>query len=714
MASRWLTSLSLLSATLLFASAGWHFWEMHRADERMPLQRIGTISRELAPSLADAIQHDDAARIHELLARLVSDPRIRNATLRTPDGDERDFGDLPSNASSAAAVDLDEIRQRGDHLRWFLPLPLFASTGPAQQWWLDLRLEPNASSTERWHFHGSWLLMLAAAILLLIATLAMVRRRSIESALPDSGDGGKPTGGAGPASDDLAYVSHELRAPLSGMLGFCRLLENTPLDRQQRAWLRHIQLASNGLLDTVDHVLGDDRRRQAENVFDIADLLWEINSLQAPLAQAKGIVLLGIVHDEVPPRLVGSPIAVRQLLTNLINNAIKYAGRGDVITHVVLDHRDGDRVRLRISVESSDNGDEKHRRRLRRALAGSTPVTDARKGTGLAICRRLTTDLNGSIGLEPHSADRNTVVARIELGAREPFVRPAESDLEQANSASATPHHARILVVDDDELSQHYLDALMPIVGARPLIAGSVEKALAVAASHEIDLVLMDLHLGEACGVEVSRRLRALGGGWSDKPIIAMTADAGAHARWTTYARTFHDLIVKPLDERRLRQLLSCYLPLASTHRMTVAVAPAVLGTRTAGLADANAATRPVVDRELALRLSGGREALADEMLARLIEELPGQRRQLARAWRRRDSAAFSEAVHKLGGACRYCGVPALSAACEALETRLRSDGLMACETEWQTLLTACDRLLSWADERKIVDAACHDRASDQ
>ncbi|WP_110676477.1 ATP-binding protein [Salinicola sp. RZ23] len=589
---------------------------------------------------------------------------------------------------------------------------------------------------------------------------------------------------------DLAYVSHELRAPLSGVLGLCRLLENSPLDARQREWLRHIHLASNGLLDTVDHVLGDERRRQVETTFDIADLLWEVNCLQTPLAQARGITLLGMVYDEVPPRLVGQPVALRQLLTNLISNAVKYGAAGDVVTRITLAGRDGERVRLTISVKDAGCAEGSDREQLRRALAA--PAETAGSGSGLAVCRRLTREMGGELRLGNDGRRGNSVIASVTLGACEPFSRPAEFDLGQARiglyqrhtrldhllayalkrwSARAQPiTHAdalangdeppalmligldqqdlepaasaawqrrfdamrtpcllvvnaeptqplpwhlpagssvlrlpisryllgrtlagmldaagrqassdqpRILVVDDDELSQHYLDALIPIVGASSLVAGSAEAALTLAAGHAIDLVLMDLRLPDASGAATIARLRALGGRWTHLPIVAMSASPGAELPEEGPGGC-QQLLTKPIDERQLRSLLMRYLPGVSEPTGEPELA--------------------VVDPDLALHLSGGREALADELLTLLLAELPHHRLKLAQAWQAADAEALSDAVHQLGGGCRYCGVPALSAACNALETRLQQAPLADCRREWIQLTHACDQLAAWAE----------------
>ncbi|KFF50438.1 hypothetical protein GY26_01740 [Gammaproteobacteria bacterium MFB021] len=831
MLSRWLTRLALILVIGVLILSGRHLWQLEQARGQRVPEHLGTMSRVLVPTLTEALHREDHATIHRLLRQLSDDPDIRNVTLRNEDGSEADCsGEAPGPPPRPLDADA-----RGWHAasarRWLLPIDWLTPAQLPQRLWLDIELAPSAlDAGERSRYH-ILTLSLSGLCLLLLRRAGAARQAHGASlhhaagrragATGDPSAGGRapeetalgtiaaapiatntpparwPDAASSPTwpdsakeISDLAYVSHELRAPLSGVLGLCRLLENSPLDARQREWLRHIHLASNGLLDTVDHVLGDERRRQAETTFDIADLLWEVNCLQTPLAQARGITLLGMVYDDVPPRLVGQPVALRQLLTNLISNAVKYGAAGDVVTRVTLASRDGERVRLTLSVKDAGCAEGSDREQLRRALVA--PMETAGRGSGLAVCRRLTREMGGELRLGNAGSHGNSVIASVTLGACEPFVRPAEFDLGQARiglyqrhtrldhllayalkrwSARVQPiTHAdaliqgdeppalmligldqqdlepaasdawqrrfdamarpcllvvnaeptqplpwrlpvgssvlrlpisryllgrtlagmldaagrqansdqpRILVVDDDELSQHYLDALLPIVGASSLVAGSAEAALALAAGHAIDLVLMDLRLPDASGAATTARLRALGGRWSHLPIIAMSASPGAELP-EQGPDGYQQLLTKPIDERQLRALLMRYLPGVSEP--------------------AGEPTMAVVDPDLALQLSGGREALADELLTLLLSELPKHRLTLAQAWQAADTDALREAVHQLGGGCRYCGVPALSAACSALETRLEQAPLADCRREWMQLTHACDQLAAWAE----------------
>ncbi len=827
MVSRGLIIFFILFSALLLGLAGWHAWEWCRANDQMLSRRLQSINRVFTPSLAEAAQNEDMPRVHKLLARLTSDPAIVNATLRDESGKVRDFtGTAPP---PAALETLSSALRTWNHdgvRRWIQPLETFVLPQSPHRYWLDLSLDPlRASAVPDRPFFGPWMSLLA---LVPLFALALTWRRSRHLGRTRRGRTASDTrsplspalslahASAVSADNDLAYVSHELRAPLSGVLGFCRLLENSPLDTQQREWLRHIHLASTGLLDTVDHVLGDNRSR-TDHVFDIAEVLWEILCLQTPLAQAKRMTLLATVYDDVPPRLVGADIGIRQLLTNLINNAIKYGEEGDIVIRVVLESREGSAVRLRLSVSDGGSRDPSHRQRLKRALErGRAKAVDAETGMGIAICQRLAAEMNGSLALGARSGKGNTIIASIGLEACEPYVRPAEFDLEGAeitvwqpharlaylldyalkrwrarptslsepDSLSATgdtsqlsiigidekalepeahriwqqrfdamrrpcllmanlaptrpitwrlpegstilrlpisryslgralarmlaehrqrdfPPRPRVLVIDDDEVSQHYLDTVLTAIGAEVVAARNAAEAVALASELTIDLVLVDLHLPDASGFEATDRLRRSNREWERKPVIAMTAEPNAHQRGRS-TDDIDEILIKPLEESLLRSVLARYLtmPLRPPSERTTS-SPGTDVSRTPR--PLHVGDLPVVDKAQARRVSGDREALAEDMLAQLIAELPGYRHELSVAWQCRDAEQLAEIAHQLGGGCRYCGALQLAAACDKLENRCRHHPVDACGEAFREVMAACDRLGIWADDQTVT-----------
>ncbi|WP_188112405.1 Hpt domain-containing protein [Salinicola aestuarinus] len=831
---------------------GWHLFELHGAEQRQIRQRLDGITHLMLPSLKEAADVGDTARLHALLTRLAESDSVAGTTLWGTDGSvERRIGvAVNAPASFPDAGNWQPV----ETYRWITPLR------PApRSLWLDLTFKDAALGSPQRRARLSLAVALAVGLTLLgLRVIVRRRERTGVSTAPDnsaatgpaSGNGARdrkaqalsPATAATPSQRQLAFASHELRAPLSGLLGFCRLLEGSSLNARQREWLRHIDLASRGLLETVDHVLGD-TRHHSDEVFDIADLAWEVACLQAPLAQAKRITLLPLVYDEVPPRLLGASLPVRQLLTNLINNAIKHGRAGDVVICVRLERRDSKGVRLRLSVRNEGALCADQHRRLKQRLATAAdmpqevmPDEADRLASGLAICRELVATMDGSVDIETGQG-WTTLTACFALRACEPLTRLPEFDLDGARIAVHQPHRRlarlldhtlkrwsaapsaslnvdalaagperpdlivvgiersdlesdaaadwqrrfdeiatpclllvnagptealewrlppgsriqrlpmsrymfgraltsmlsehrlatradrpQVLVIDDDELSQHYLDAMVSIVGARPLIAETFAGGLQIAQQQRIDLVLMDRHLPDACGDEQVATLKGLGERWQQIPIVLMSADLDQKCATQPLIRRPDEQVGKPLNEQRLRQLLARHLPatIAATDVQADTVfeasashspdhAPATdsanhwrsdpfesgaarVDTNQLG---ADALALPVIDPALSLHLAGGRQALADDMLALLWKELPAHRRALENAWTGSDEAALAEAAHKLNGGCRYCGVPALSEACEALERRLNHHGIHACVEEWHALQEALQRTLA-------------------
>ncbi|WP_280337991.1 response regulator [Salinicola acroporae] len=274
-----------------------------------------------------------------------------------------------------------------------------------------------------------------------------------------------------------------------------------------------------------------------------------------------------------------------------------------------------------------------------------------------------------------------------------------------------------MLVVDDDEVSQHYLDAVLPIIGAKVVVAGTAAEAVAIASETSIDLVLMDLHLPDANGFEAANLLRRLSADWARTPVVAMTAGRDAHGHDVVTNDEVAEVLTKPLDERLLREVLARYLPLAESPNTepqsdTARITPDIAEPGQAGEeADlpapnslAHAGDLPVVDKAQARERSGGREALVVELMTLLIAELPRHRQDLHVAWQRRDVALLRERVHQLGGGCRYCGVPQLAAACDELERRCGHGAIDECEEAFRELIAACDRLTLWAEDQAMTD----------
>ncbi|MBA2778553.1 response regulator [Billgrantia kenyensis] len=219
-------------------------------------------------------------------------------------------------------------------------------------------------------------------------------------------------------SEFLASMSHEIRTPLNGIVGFCRLLGRSRLEPRQREWLDQVHVACDNLLALVNDVL-DFSRMEAGRLeldraeLDMVSLVDEALGLQAPLAHQKGLHLLGLVYDDVPSPLRGDPLRIRQVLTNLTHNALKFTEKGEVIVRVMVEEQsEQGHVLLRISISDTGIGlttQEQHNlfQAFRQATASHSRQYGG-SGLGLAISRQLVEQMGGQITVESEPSQGST------------------------------------------------------------------------------------------------------------------------------------------------------------------------------------------------------------------------------------------------------------------------------------------------------------------
>nr|WP_297458798.1 ATP-binding protein [uncultured Halomonas sp.] len=209
-------------------------------------------------------------------------------------------------------------------------------------------------------------------------------------------------------SEFLANMSHEIRTPLNGIIGFCRLLSRSRMDGRQHEWLEHIETASSNLLTLINGILDVSKieagKLELESVtLDMATLIDEVLVLLAPTSQQKGLQLLGLVHDDVPHELIGDPLRIKQVLTNLVHNAIKFTERGDVIVKLLVERAQGDEAMLRVEVSDSGIGLSPDVQKQLFLPFSQGAANRSRQyggtGLGLTICKQLVEQMGGEIGV---------------------------------------------------------------------------------------------------------------------------------------------------------------------------------------------------------------------------------------------------------------------------------------------------------------------------
>ena len=369
-------------------------------------------------------------------------------------------------------------------------------------------------------------------------------------------------------SDFLAVMSHELRTPLTSASGFIDLLAGTDgLTRQQRRYVELVGTANGALLTVIDDILDFSKVETGQLKLERLAcspraLVDDTLAIVRPLAAAKGLRLELTIDSDVPDSLTGDRARLRQVLLNLLNNAIKFTGSGSITVDVRPQPSADGRERMRFSVTDTGIGiplaDQERVFEPFSQADGSLSRRYAGTGLGLSICKRLVALMDGEIGIISDGVRGSTVWFTACLpSARES--RPNST----INSRSPEKGMARILVVDDIDINREIIKVYLSLGGYDVDAAASAGEAIRKLQAERYDLVLMDIQMPEMDGVTATRRIRSLPDSIKNIPIIAMTGNVmPAQVRGFIEAG-MNGHIGKPIERTTLYDNIQRWLPKA-------------------------------------------------------------------------------------------------------------------------------------------------------
>jgi CheY-like chemotaxis protein/nitrogen-specific signal transduction histidine kinase len=375
------------------------------------------------------------------------------------------------------------------------------------------------------------------------------------------------TPAARPLEIALAGFAHDIRTPLTGIIAIGELLSTSELGERERRWVAALKEAAEHLVALTTVVVDAARagvrgftlRRER---FDARALAQSLAASCAARAQAKGLGCKTHIAAAVPAYVIGDPVRLRAAVENLIDNAVKFTERGDVVLRMSATRAGRDRVRL--SFAMIDNGIGMTPAEIRLLFR---PVAQANEsigrtfggfGLGLVLVKRLAEAMGGGLVVKSRpgrgSTFTLTVIVTLDRGSADiPNIRGAARSARRAAPAKSL----RVLCAEDNPYGRVILKTILGELGHRAEFVGSGEAVVGAAARGGYDAVLMDVALPDIDGLEATRRIRALGGGAARIPVIGVSGRSSTEEEARAHAAGMSGYLAKPISPSKLNTYLS-------------------------------------------------------------------------------------------------------------------------------------------------------------
>jgi len=465
----------------------------------------------------------------------------------------------------------------------------------------------------------------------------------------------------------FAMMSHEMRTPLNGVIGLADVLADGELGPAARQHVQMLQDSANDLLQIINDLL-DFSKMRSENAFQLESTTFDLERVVAgaigtlsSIAQRKGLQIISEIEQDVPRRLVGDGLRLKQVLLNLIGNAVKFTGVGQVRVSISAIRKTGADVDLRVQIDDTGIGiAAESMSKLFNAFSQVDASISRRyggTGLGLAISQRIMEAMGSRIEVRSVEGQGSSFEFRVR------FVRDVGTTIaaERAEIFKALGSK-RILLAEDNETNCVVATALLEKMGHVVEVASNGIEAVKAASEKAYDLILMDVMMPEMDGLAATRAIRKLPGARSKVPIVALTANTLSGHIDAIMAAGMDAAVSKPITRLRLQQAVAKAVRRSASAGIAVDVVPQSV-VEVEGL--------PVVDRPVLdeLRSEVG-EADAGRMLDVFMRNAQQSIRGLAKL--EKDSTALEHAAHALKSSAGIFGFAKLSGLAADLEQDAR------------------------------------------